>query len=211
MAGYKCTSVGCYSYQSPETNTLFMRLQTLINQLLPTVDPSTAQIKVDGILGKGTTQAALVILGVIGETNAGAAAAAAPGARDAYAAINGPGDLANQAQYVVDIMSLYIRAQGAQPAAPPATTAAAPTTVALATTTANAPIKVSTPQAQNVINNVKATKSGLSTSLLDVIPPWLAYASGGLLAVGTIVAIAVGTKRKRSGAKAAAPVAGWLR
>lgn len=211
MAGYKCTSVGCYSYQDPPTNTLFQTLQARINQLLPVIDPSTTLIKVNGILGKGTTIAALVILDYIGQTNAGAAAAAAPGARDAYERINSPEDLANNAQFVSDIMTLYIRALGSQPVAVAPTNAAQPSAVQIATTTANAPIKASGPQGQALINNVKARKSGLSTSLLDIIPPGVAYALGGLFAVGTLAAVFIGVSKKRKGGAAPAPVGNWFR
>jgi hypothetical protein len=204
MAGYKCTSIGCYSYQSPETNTIFQTLQARINQLLTAIDPSTPPIKIDGIIGKGTTSAALVILDYIAQTDTGTAG---PGARSAYDSIGTPEQLAANAQFVNDVFALYTRSKGSTPATSTEPPTPQPSPMQLATTSANAPVKVSSPEAKALINNVKVRKSGLSTSLLDIIPPWLAYTSGGVLAVGTLVAIVVGAKRKKSGSSASAPAA----
>lgn len=202
---YKCTSIGCYSYQSPETNTLFQRLQTVINQFATAAafDP----IKVDGIIGKGTTEKALIVLGYIGELDGGVMGASA---RALENGINGPEQLAGNAQTVVDTLTLatktpppaiasQITAPGALPAPTPQ-----PSPTQIATTTANAPTKTTSPTTAGLINNIKARNPALATSLLDRVPPVVAYVGGALFAIGAIATVVVTKKRRGSTAPAVA-------
>jgi hypothetical protein len=210
---YKCTSVGCYSYQSPDTNTLFQRLQTLINQFAPVAVFDS--IKVDGILGKGTTEKALIVLGYLGELDAGPVGA---GATALEAGINGPDQLAANAQAVVDTLTLAtkvsstsaIGAQIAPPAPLPAPTPQ-PSAGQIATTTANAPAKTTSPATQSRINAIKLSKPALATSLLDSVPPWVAYIGGGLLAAGALAAVAIGMKKQRAKSSSPAVAGRWYR
>lgn len=202
MAGnYKCTSVGCYSYQSPETNTLFQRLQTLINQFAPSagIDP----VGVDGIIGKGTTQAALVVLeSLIDSAQANPAnntsAAILTSATALDAAINGPEDLAALAQDVVNTLTLAASSQllATVPAMPLPAPTPAPSPTQIATTSANKPPSA-TSQASQIKLATIGKKSGLSTSLLDVLPPWASYVGGAALALGAIFAV-VRLKKSRT-------------
>jgi len=204
-ANYKCTSVGCYSYQSPETNVLLQKLQTVINQFAQVIvfDP----IKVDGIIGKGTTEKALVVLGYLDETDKGVIGQAA---RALEAQINTPEQLTMAAQAVTDTL-VYATKQSAlaaqtTPAAPLPAPTPAPTTAQLATTTANVPTKTTSPATKSRINAVRINNPALKASLLDRMPPWAAYASGAALALGALVTVLTVSKRRR--AAAAAPVAG---
>jgi hypothetical protein len=205
MAGtYKCGTTGCYSYQSPETNVLFQRLQVLINQF--SAIGGFQPIRVDGIIGKGTTEAALLVLIALYEADAGAIGQKA---RTIEAAITGPESLAQLAQPVVDTLSAALTqapavASQLLPAGPmPAPTAKPPTTV-VATSTANAPITTTSQAAQLKLTALKTARPALATSLLDRIPPWAAYASGAALVLGGIAVAIVGKRRK-----GATAVAGW--
>lgn len=207
-SSYKCTSVGCYSYQSPETNTLFQRLQTVINQFANAAvfDP----IKVDGIIGKGTTEKALIVLVYLGELDGGVVGSSA---RALEAGINGPEQLAANAQAVTDTLTLATRQppaaiaqQVTQPAPLPPPTPA-PSATQLATTTANAPAKTSSQTTQIKLNAIRVGKPDLAVSLLDRVPPIVAYIGGAALAAGAIAAVVI-SKRRRSGATAPA-VAGY--
>lgn len=200
---YKCTTIGCYSYRSPETNTLFQRLQTVINQFAAAVafDP----LKVDGIVGKGTTEKTLIVLGYLGELDQGVMGASA---RALEGQINTPEQLVNAAQAVIDVLTLATRqppaaiaAQLTQPAPLPAPTAQ-PSAAQLVTTTANAPTKTTSTATQNLISSIKLKRPALATSLVDRVPPWAAYVSGAALAIGAIAAVAVSMKRRKQAAPA---------
>jgi hypothetical protein len=105
--GYKCTSAGlCYSYQSADTDALFKRLQSLVNQFAAAA--AIEPIKVDGIIGKGTTETVLYVLQVLGETDKGVVGSSALSIADA---INGPEQLAASAQVVVDLLTLATKSQ----------------------------------------------------------------------------------------------------
>lgn len=210
---YKCTSIGCYSYQSPETNSLYQRLQTVINQFAAAAvfDP----IRIDGIIGKGTTEKALIVLGYLGELDQGVMGASA---RALEGQINTPEQLANAAQTVVDILTLATRqppaaiaAQVTQPAPLPPPTPQ-PSVTQIATSTANAPTKSSSPATKNMINTIKLKNPGLSTSLLDSMPPIVAYIGGAALAVGALAAVVIASKKRKATASTAPAVAGrWYR
>lgn len=206
---YKCTSVGCYSYKSPETNTLFQRMQTVINQFANAAvfEP----IKVDGIIGKGTTEKALIVLGYLAELDGGVVGGSA---RALESGINTPEQLANNAQAVTDTLTLASRqppaaiaSQITQPAAlPPPTPQPSPTQIA--TTTANAPTKTTSQSTQIKLNAIRIGKPDLAASLLDRVPPIVAYIGGAALAAGAIAAVVI-SKRRRAGGNAAPAVAGW--
>ena len=204
---YKCTSVGCYSYQSADTNILLQRLQTLINQFANAL--VFTPIKVDGIIGKGTTEKALIVLGYLSELDKGVVGASA---KALEAQIGTPEQLTVGAQAVVDTLNLATRQPPSalvgqiSPAAPLPSPTPAPSTTQLVTTTANMPTSSSSAATQNILNTARLKNSALSTSLIDRVPPWAAYASGAALAVGVLVAVVVGSKRKKA---APAPVAGW--
>lgn len=213
MASYKCTSVGCYSVNSPDTNTLFQQLQTLVNQFAVSagIDP----IGVDGIIGKGTTQATLVVLeALIDAANANpmntSSAAVQTGASALDAAINGPSDLAQLAQDVVNTLQLAAGAQilATLPPAPLPPPSPAPSAIQVATTSANKPPAPKTQAAQLKLGNIYGQRSGLSTSLLDAVPPWASYVGGAALVAG---AIALAVKSKKAKGKASAPVSGYRR
>jgi len=208
---YKCTSVGCYSYQSPETNTLFQKLQATLNQFAPAL--AFSPIKVDGIIGKGTTEVALLTLLYLGELDNGVVGSAA---RALEAGINTPEQLALNAQSVLDTLTLAIKqppAQIAQQLAPPSPLpppTPQPSTTQLATTTANKPPSSSNPNVQNSLDSLKKRKPALATSLLDHVPPAAAYIGGAALAIGAIAAVVIAKRRRE--AKSTAPesaVAGW--
>ena len=210
MAGYKCTSIGCYSYQSPETNALLQKLQTLTNQFAQVL--GFAPLKVDGIIGKGSTEAALLVLTYLSEADQGVLGASA---KSIEGNISTPEQLVLNAQPAADIMALAskqknIASQMTAPAALPAPTPA-PSTTQLATTSANAPIKSTSPTVQAKLQEIKATKPALSTSLLDRIPPWASYVSGAALVLGAISIVAYNRKRSARSSSASAPaaVAGW--
>jgi len=193
---YKCASVGCYSCESPETNTLLQKLQTAINQFAKGL--SFVPVKIDGIIGKGTTQAAIIVLDFLSGVDKGVVGAEATKLSDQ---IGTPEQLTLAAQRVVDVIALATKqsaiASQTTPVAalPPAQ--AEPSTVQLVTTSANAPLQPLSPTTQQHIDAVKAKKPGLSTSLLDRVPPWAAYASGAALAVGILTAVVIGSKRKK--------------
>jgi hypothetical protein len=210
-ASYKCTSVGCYSVNSPDTNTLFQQLQTRVNQFAASagIDP----IGVDGIIGKGTTQAALVVLEMlIDAANANpmntSSGAILTSATALDAAINGPEDLAGLAQDVTNTLTLAASSQlvGTMPPAPLPAPTPAPSAIQVATTSANKPASAKTQAAQLKLTSI-GSKSGLATSLLDVLPPWASYVGGAALAIGAIVAV---VKMKR-GRQSTPAVAGYRR
>lgn len=210
-SSYKCTSVGCYSVNSPDTNSLFQQLQTLVNQFAVSagIDP----IGVDGIIGKGTTQATLVVLEALIDAAAAnpmntSAVPVQTSASALDASINGPSDLASLAQDVVNALQLAASAQlmGTLPPAPLPPPSPAPSPIQVATTSANKPAAAKTQAAQLKLGNIYAGKSGLSTSLLDAVPPWASYVGGAALAVGAIV-FAVKSRK----AKTSAPVSGYRR
>lgn len=198
---YKCTSIGCYSYQSPETNALFQTLQTRINQLAGPA--GIAPVKVDGIIGKGTTEAALLVLDYIATTATDTTVISVAGGLEA--SISTVENLATGAQSVVDVITLALKqtaiAQQA-PAAPLPVPTPAPSPTQIATTTANKPTTATTAVAQNKINAVQMSRPALATNILDRMPPWLAYASGGLLAAGALVAVVAAKRRKSAPAVA---------
>lgn len=51
--GFSCNSTTCYSWESPTTNALFLRLQDLLNKAAARLGITT-RIKVDGLIGKNT-------------------------------------------------------------------------------------------------------------------------------------------------------------
>jgi hypothetical protein len=194
-SGYKCTTAGCYSYQSPETDALFKRLQTLINQFAAAA--AIAPIKVDGVLGKGTTEAVLYVLQVLGESDKGVVGSSALSIADA---INGPEQLAQYAQTVVDTLTLATKTTtvAVSPPAPIPVAVPTPGAAVVATSVSNLPIAVTDPVAAAKIQAIVARKPGLKRSLLERIPPWAPYAGGGLLAIAA-VAVAVAAAKKRKG------------
>jgi hypothetical protein len=208
MADYKCASIGCYSYQSPEKNQQLQRLQTAINQFAQAA--AFQPLKVDGIIGKGTTEAALIVLGYLAELDKGVVGSAAAGLE---AQINTPEQLTVGAQAVLDLLTLALKqppaqiaSQITQPAPLPAPTPS-PSTVQLATTTANKPPTTSSPTTAARLNQLQITRPALSTSLVDRIPPWAAYVSGAALALGALAAV-IGLSKKRKAAGASPVVAG---
>lgn len=209
---YKCGSVGCYSYKSPETNTLFQRLQSTVNQFANAL--AFSPLKVDGIIGKGTTEATLVVLLYIAELDSGVLGGSA---RALEAGINTPEQLANGAQAVLDTLTLATKTPPPPlvgqigPTTPLPSPTPAPSATQIATTTANSPTKASSAVTADLIKQVKLKNPALATSLLDVVPPWVAYVGGAALAVGAIAAAVVASKRRKASAGAAPAVAGWYR
>jgi hypothetical protein len=208
---YKCASIGCYSYQSPETNALFQRLQATTNQFAKAL--AFEPLKVDGIIGKGTTEIVLLVLGYLGESDAGPVGASA---KALEAGLNTPEQLAVNAQAVTDTLTLAtkqsaIASQTTVAVALPAPSPG-PTAVQKATTSANAPASSTNPAVQQRINTIKISRPALSTSLVDRVPPWAAYASGAALALGALAAVGISIyKRRRSSAPATAAPVGWFR
>ena len=210
MAGYKCTTRGCYSYQSPETNALFLKLQTQINQFAQMLAFTPLKTPVDGIIGKGTTEAALLVLMALSEVGPVSAQAAA-----LESGINSQEQLAANAQAVSDVLALALKqptiAKSATPATPPPAPRPTPSTTQLATTSANAPVKSTSPATQQALSQIQSANPALKTGLIDRMPPWAAYASGGLLVFGTLALVGFVLKRggrAAAAAPAAAPVSG---
>jgi hypothetical protein len=210
MADYKCASVGCYSYQSPEKNQQLLKLQTAINQF--STAAAFEPVKVDGIIGKGTTQAALIVLGYLGEIDPqGLIGASARGLEDQ---INTPEQLTLGAQAVIDILTLAARqppaaiASQVLPAAPiPATAQAQPSVAQLVSTTANKAPTATSQAAQLRLNAVALKKSNLSASLFERLPPWASYVGGGLLAAGALAIVITTARKRKTAAAATAPAA----
>lgn len=215
-APYKCTSLGCYSCNSPETNTLFQKLQTVTNQFA--AGAGNPLLKVDGIIGNGTTQAVLNVLIWIGETDQGVVGASARAIEDQ---INGPEQLTVNAQAVVDTLTLASRssavASQATPPAPLPAPSTSPSILQLATTTANSALKATTPAAQQrygqiMLNPKKSAMTADLSSLVKRLPPWVAYATGGLLIAGAIAAAMSAAKKRKTAAPAStAAVSGRYR
>jgi hypothetical protein len=216
MGGYKCASVGCYSYQSIETDTLFNKLQATINQFAQGL--AFTPIDVDGIIGRGTTEVTLLVLDFLAEADPGPIGASA---KSLSSGINSTEQLAANAQAVVDTLTLATRqskvASQTTPIAalPPAV--AEPSAATKATTMANAPLKTSSPAVQQRLDAISKAKPALAASLLDRVPPWSMYAGGAALLIGTLAAVGIAvSKKKKSGgsasalAPAAAAVAGRM-
>ncbi len=220
MADYKCTTVGCYSYQSQDKNQQLMKLQSAINQLASAA--VIPPIKVDGIIGKGTTQSALVILDYLGSIDENGVIGGS--ARSLENQISTPEQLTLGAQAVLDLFTLAIRqppaAIAGQITAPQPLPAvqATPSITQLATTGANKPTTSTSALTQQKLANLKLRKVNLSTSLLDVIPPWATYVGGAALAIGALAIVVTTVKKRRSAstastmpssAKSSPAVAGW--
>ena len=169
-ATYKCASVGCYSYQSPETNTLFQKLQATVNQFAKAL--SFTPLKVDGIIGRGTTEATLLVLLFLGETDKGPVGASATALE---AGINTTEQLVVNVQAVVDTLVLStkqsaIAAQTTPPQSLPAPTAE-PTIAQKATTSANAPVASTSAAVNQRLDLIQQRKPSLKPSLINRMPP----------------------------------------
>lgn len=192
-------------------NTLLQKLQMTLNRFA--VALAFPPLKVDGIVGKGTTEIALLVLAYIAENDKGVVGSSAGGLE---AGINGPEQLTANAQVVIDTLTLATRSSAVAsqvtapaPLPPPAPE---PTSTQIATTTANAPATSTNPAVQQKLATTKAAKPKLATSLLDKLPPWAAYASGAALILGTIGAVAYMRRGRSAPALAPAPapaVSGW--
>jgi hypothetical protein len=208
MADYKCASIGCYSYQSPEKNQQLQQLQTALNQFAQAA--AISPLRVDGIIGKGTTEAALIVLGYLAELDKGVVGSSAAALESQ---INTPEQLTVGARAVLDLLTLALKqppaqiaSQITQPAPLPAPTPA-PSAVQLATTTANKPLSTSNPATATRLDQIKTSRPALTTSLIDRVPPWAAYVSGAALALGALAAV-IGLSKKRKAAGASPVVAG---
>lgn len=202
MAGYTCKAVGCYGVSSPETHVLFMTLQSEVNRFVAGL--KLLPIKVDGIIGKGTTQTTLEVLSALGASGWWSGTKA----RDLEAAINSPSDLASRAGAVIEVLRLAASnsplAAMAQPVPPLPPTQPGPTATQIATTSANKPAQSSDPGVQQSLDAKRKQKPGLQASLIDYVPPWAAYAGGGALLLGAIGMLVM---QRRKGGAASSPAA----
>ncbi len=205
--GFKCTTAGvCYSCSSPQTDALFKKLQAGINQFAASM--IFTPIKVDGILGPGTTTHAKLVLSALAGMNNGVVSGSASAIN---AGIIDPSQLAANAQVVVDLFTLAGKTMNLAPAQPTPPPKASPSVTDLATTGASKPPSSSSPAVQAQVKAIQAGNPKLAASLLDVMPPWLAYASGALLAGGAIAAVVFAGKKRKAAAAPAPAVAGFFR
>lgn len=200
--GFRCTTSGlCYACGSAAADGLFKKLQAAINQFAAAL--IFTPIKVDGIIGPGTTTHAKLVLSQI----------SLPQAAAINAQLMSPEHLAANAQVVVDALTLAAK-QMNQPAAQPIPPAVpTPSATTIATTPAKKPPSSTSPQIQEQIKLIQANNPKLAASLLDSMPPWAAYVGGAALAVGALAAVVYATKRRGSATaqSAQAAVAGFFR
>ncbi len=206
--GFKCTSGDiCYSCNSAATDALFKRLQAAINQFAGSM--IFTPIKVDGVIGPGTTTHTKLVLSNLSNADSGVVGSSARALNDG---IFSPPQLAASAQVVTDLLVLAGKQMGAPAPTPIPPAQPSPSVATLATTEAKKPPSTTSPQVQAQIKAIQASSPKLSASLLDRMPPWLAYVGGGLLAAGAIAAVAIGMKKRRGGSASPPAVAGrWYR
>jgi hypothetical protein len=200
MAGYKCTTV-CSAVQSPETDALFKKLQTTINQFAQAM--IFAPIKVDGIIGMGTTTHAKLVLNNLAQMDQGPFGAQA---RSINEQIIMPAGLASDAQLVVDVLMLATKqpAFNATPAKPSPPAQPQPTALQLATTPANKPPSTTSPAVAAQVKDIQARNPGLKPKFWDRLPRWAPYAGGAAVALSVLAAV-IASSKKRAGTSSSVP------
>jgi hypothetical protein len=173
---YKCSSSGCYDYQSPEMHTKILQLQALINRFSPAKFGGFAPISVDGVIGKGTLTAYLLAM----FTLSGAGGTVGPLAETLLLSTDTPEQLTQQIDGATTVLWQGVDALGAT------------TEVAAASSSKPASVPATTTAASAAaLAKINALHPGTQASILDVwtnLPPWgkaalvLAAAGGGIYA-----------------------------
>ncbi len=193
---YKCTSIGCYSYQSQPMNASIVALQHAINRHSES-PMGFSPIAADGVFGKGSLAALLLVLTDLSHLGDRIGPEDEQSAKNFLLLFSRPEDVVQYLStgptltmmLVGDANKLGYSAQVAASKAPPTQLPVPNTAAGVA-----------------VLTQLKANTPGIQGSLVDVfhnIPLW-GKILGGTAFLGAIVFVA--TKKKK---KARAALMGW--
>lgn len=181
-ANYKCTAIGCYSYNSPSTNADIRKLQGLINRF--STEFGFTPIAVDGIVGKGSFAALLWTLQALSI----AGGTFGPTATEWFAALNKPEDV-----FVPGVMPalIFVLEQSATASNLPA----------VAPSTSATPNQIPRPTGSGgtaVLTQIQQIKPSTQGSIFDSVRDLPTWAKWGALFAALGTGAYVFTKAKKS-------------